>query len=157
MHPKPGPGALRDEGAGAAGPAGGLLAGPAQAAVEARARGAACAQEPQLRAARRAALARLKGDGTVAARFELYMSGLELCNGYFELSCANEQRTRIDHENERRVALGKSPYPVDEEFIRALESGLPDCAGNALGVDRLQMALQGFDDIGEVRSFRVET
>jgi len=107
--------------------------------------------------ASRAALARLKGDGTVAARFELYMSGLELCNGYFELSCADEQRARIEHENERRVALGKSPYPVDEEFIRSLETGLPDCAGNALGIDRLQMALQGLDDIADVRSFRVGT
>ena len=107
--------------------------------------------------ASRAALARLKGDGTVAARFELYLSGLELCNGYFELSCAAEQRVRIEHENERRVAIGKSPYPVDEDFLRALDTGLPDCSGNALGIDRLQMALQGFDDIGDVRSFRVLT
>jgi lysyl-tRNA synthetase class 2 len=107
--------------------------------------------------ASRAALARLKADGSVAARFELYMSGLEICNGYHELTCPEEQRSRIETENHRRVTFGKTPYPVDEAFLGALEEGLPDCSGNALGVDRLQMALQGYDDIGGVRSFRTLT
>jgi len=111
--------------------------------------------------AERCALARVRpgrdADGAPsAARFELYIDGLELCNGYHELADAAEQRRRIEHENRRREALGKEAYPVDEHFLDALASGLPDCAGNALGIDRLQMALTGADDIGEVRAFRVD-
>jgi elongation factor P--(R)-beta-lysine ligase len=90
-----------------------------------------------------------------AARFELYIRGLELCNGYHELADAQEQRRRIRDENRRRVALGKVPYPVDEDFLAALVRGLPDCAGNALGVDRLQLALTGATDLSEVRAFRL--
>ncbi len=106
----------------------------------------------------RAALARLRTDSDgreVAARFELYACGVELCNGYHELNDAPEQRRRIDAENRRRVALGKEPQPVDEAFVQAVGS-LPDCAGNALGIDRLLMLLVGAEDIGEVRAFRVE-
>jgi lysyl-tRNA synthetase class 2 len=106
--------------------------------------------------ASRAALARLKNDGQHAARFELYLAGYEICNGYHELRDPAEQGRRIHHENERRIALEKPAYPVDEAFLSALESGLPDCAGNALGIDRLLMALLGIDDIGEVRAFRLD-
>ena len=106
--------------------------------------------------ASRAALARLKSGGHVSARFELYLGGLEIANGYHELQDVEEQRRRIDAENQRRVDLGKDTYPVDERFLAALEVGLPDCAGNALGIDRLLLALLDLDDIGAVRSFRLD-
>lgn len=105
--------------------------------------------------ASRAALAKLKQDAQVAGRFELYLAGHEICNGYHELGCAEELRRRIKHENTRRCDLGKIRYPVDERFLAAMSEGLPDCAGNALGIDRLLMALLGLDDIGDVRAFRV--
>ena len=109
----------------------------------------------------RAALARIRpgrdADGAPsAARFELYAGGVELCNGYHELSDPDEQAARIDAENALRVASGKPPYPVDAAFLAALRHGLPDCAGNALGFDRLLMLTQGVSDIGAVVSFRVE-
>jgi len=109
----------------------------------------------------RAALARVRpgrdSDRRVsAARFELYSCGIELCNGYHELCDATEQRRRIGTENARRAALGKIPYPVDEEFLAALDCGLPDCAGNALGVDRLIMLLLGQESLGDVRSFLID-
>jgi elongation factor P--(R)-beta-lysine ligase len=108
----------------------------------------------------RAALARIRPGrdedaAPSAARFELYWRGLELCNGYHELTDASEQRRRIDHENVRRIELGRLPYPVDEDFLAALQAGMPDCAGNALGVDRLQMALTGAASLDEVRAFRL--
>ncbi len=109
--------------------------------------------------ASRAALARLRDDDpTVAARFELYWHGAELCNGYHELTDAAEQRARIERDNAARVALGKHPYPVDEDFLAALDGppGLPPCAGNALGIDRLLMVLLDVPDIGRVRTFRVD-
>ncbi|MBJ94171.1 MAG: hypothetical protein CMP23_06785 [Rickettsiales bacterium] len=109
----------------------------------------------------RAALARVRpgrdaDQAASAARFELYACGIELCNGYFELSCAEEQRARIESENKRREDLGKAPYPVDEDFLAALSSGLPDCAGNALGIDRLLMLLNHSESLREVRSFLVD-
>ncbi len=109
----------------------------------------------------RAALARIRPGRDAdaapsAARFELYAAGVELCNGYHELISEPEQRARIGAENERRVANGKAPGPVDERFLAALAHGLPDCAGNALGFDRLLMLTQDADDIGQVLAFRVE-
>lgn len=108
----------------------------------------------------RAALARVRpgrdaDEAPSAARFELYWQGAELCNGYHELTDPTEQRARIDRDNAARAAAGRVPYPVDEEFLGALERGLPECAGNALGLDRLLMVLTGSSDIGEVRAFRV--
>ena len=109
----------------------------------------------------RAALARIRpgrdADGSLsAARFELYACGVELCNGYFELCDPAEQRSRILAENERRVALGKVAYPLDEAFLAALDTGLPSCAGNALGVDRVVMLLTGAESLAEVRSFLLD-
>ena len=109
----------------------------------------------------RAALARIRpgrdADGApAAARFELYAAGVELCNGYHELADEAEQRARIAAENERRVANGKLPQPVDERFLAALAHGLPDCAGNALGFDRLLMVALGVPSIEQVLAFRVE-
>ncbi|MCO4770432.1 MAG: EF-P lysine aminoacylase GenX [Deltaproteobacteria bacterium] len=108
----------------------------------------------------RAGLARIRPgkDGEPsAARFELYACGVELCNGYHELADPVEQRARIDAENDRRAAAGKDRYPVDEQFLAALASGLPDCAGNALGVDRLVMLIGGLKTLLQARSFAVRT
>ena len=109
----------------------------------------------------RAALARVRpgrdADGEpAAARFELYACGVELCNGYHELTDPLEQRRRIEAENARRVALDKAPYPVDEQFLEALAAGLPDCAGNALGVDRLVMLVGDLSTLLDARAFPVE-
>ena len=108
----------------------------------------------------RAALARIRpgrdADSSLSsARFELYACGIELCNGYYELTDSVEQRRRIDAENARRVQLGKPPYPVDQDFLAALDDGLPDCAGNALGIDRLVMMLMGAESLGDVRAFLI--
>jgi len=75
----------------------------------------------------------------VAERFEVYYKGIELANGYHELADAKEQRARLCKENEKRIALGKSSFPLDEGFLHALEQGLPDCCGVAAGFDRLLM------------------
>lgn len=88
-----------------------------------------------------AALARvIETDGKqVAARFELYMHGLELCNGFWELADVTEQRQRFEAENKARLASGLPVMPIDNDFLTALAKGLPDCAGVALGIDRLLM------------------
>lgn len=75
----------------------------------------------------------------VAERFEIYHQGLELCNGYHELTDAQEQRKRLIASNEHRLQLGKTPLPIDEKFLKALEKGLPDSCGVAVGFDRLMM------------------
>jgi len=94
-----------------------------------------------------------QGD-TVARRFELYWCGLELANGYFELTDASEQRRRFDDDCALREELGREYVQADENLLKALEEGLPPCAGVALGVDRLLMCLQGKTDISDVVSFR---
>lgn len=105
--------------------------------------------------ASQASLARVSTAGgvTTAHRFELYIQGLELCNGYWELTDAREQRERFEADNRRRVALGKPEMPVDEAFLAALDQGLPECSGVALGLDRLLMLKTGAQDIGEVLAF----
>ena len=91
-----------------------------------------------------AALARLKpGDPAVAERFEVFVDRVELANGYQELSDPEEQRRRFEDDNRRRTMLGLPPMPLDESLIAALEAGLPDCAGVALGFDRLAMLADG--------------
>ena len=102
------------------------------------------------------ALARLRrgDDGiAVAERFELYLGPVELANGYHELTDAGEQRARFQRDIERRRERGSIQPPLDEAFIAALEAGLPDCAGVALGVDRLLMAMLGTDRIADVLAF----
>lgn len=88
-----------------------------------------------------AALARsyTKNGEMVAERFEIYYEGIELANGYHELADALEQRIRYQEANALRQKLGKSPLPIDEEFLKALEKGLPDCCGVAVGFDRVVM------------------
>jgi lysyl-tRNA synthetase class 2 len=101
-----------------------------------------------------AALARLRPERPeVAERFELYLGGLELCNGYGELTDARQQRARLVEQIEMRVRCGKPRLPLDEAFLSALERGLPACSGNALGLDRLAMLLLGKERIEQVQAF----
>lgn len=101
-----------------------------------------------------AALARLDPERPQwAERFEVFAGGVELANGYRELTDPVEQRRRFEMDNRRRRALGRAPMPVDRELIDALDRGLPECSGVALGVDRLIMVATGSDDIAETRPF----
>lgn len=104
------------------------------------------------------ALARVRGQGSdaVAERFELYLGDKELANGYHELGDAAEQRARFENDNRRRLARGQGELPIDEHLLAALERGLPDCAGVALGVERLLMAMAATDDIADVLAFSFE-
>jgi lysyl-tRNA synthetase class 2 len=98
-------------------------------------------------------LARLRaGNPPVAERFEIYLGRHELANGYHELNDAAEQRARFEHENRRRRERGLDELPLDENLLAVLDD-LPDCAGVALGVDRLLMQLLGTDDIRDVLAF----
>lgn len=101
-------------------------------------------------------LARLKenNDGlVVASRFELFYGDTELANGFHELAVAVEQRQRFEADNEKRVNENRSAVPIDEYLLAALEKGLPDCSGVALGLDRLLMVLTNSTSIDEVLSF----
>ncbi|MBB6065027.1 EF-P lysine aminoacylase EpmA [Pseudoxanthomonas broegbernensis] len=100
------------------------------------------------------ALARIRaGDPPVAERFELYLGRFELANGYHELTDAAEQGARFQRDRQVRAARGGVPPPVDARLLAALQAGMPDCAGVALGVERLLMALCGTDRIGDVLAF----
>ncbi len=104
--------------------------------------------------ATQAALARKTTvDGfAVAERFEVYYKGLELANGYHELADVKEQRARLEEANAHRIQLGKGTLPIDEHFLAALEKGIPDCCGVAVGFDRLMM-LRHNKEIGDVIPF----
>ncbi|HEY7872259.1 MAG TPA: EF-P lysine aminoacylase EpmA [Rudaea sp.] len=98
-------------------------------------------------------LARIRhGQPPVAERFELYLGRHELANGYHELNDAAEQRARFERDNARRRARDQRELPIDENLLAVLDR-LPDCAGVALGVDRLLMHLLGADDIRDVLAF----
>ena len=104
--------------------------------------------------ASQAALARIRpGDPPVAERFELYWKGVELANGFHELTDPREQRRRFLEDRRRRQAQGLADIPHDERLIAALEAGLPPCAGVALGVDRLFMIVSGVSAIDHVVAF----
>jgi lysyl-tRNA synthetase class 2 len=96
---------------------------------------------------------RRDGDATVAERFELYLGPLELANGYHELRDADEQRARFEYDQARRSQRGAAVPPIDERLLAAMRSGLPACAGVALGIDRLLMAMAGSDRIADVLAF----
>ncbi|WP_372383339.1 EF-P lysine aminoacylase EpmA [Xanthomonas sp. NCPPB 1068] len=99
------------------------------------------------------ALARIRHDNPpVAERFELYLGAYEVANGYHELNDPQEQRARFLRDNARRAARGLPQLPLDEELLAVL-SQLPDCAGVAVGVDRLLMALRGTAQIADVLAF----
>ncbi len=103
------------------------------------------------------ALARLRdGDPPVAERFELYLGALELANGYHELQDAAEQRNRFQRDLALRGSRGAASPPLDARLLAALEHGLPHCAGVALGVDRLLMAMLGTDRIADAIAFAFE-
>ncbi|HHH39874.1 MAG TPA: EF-P lysine aminoacylase GenX [Sedimenticola sp.] len=104
--------------------------------------------------ASQASLARLcPADSRLACRFELYLEGMELANGFHELTDADEQLSRFEADNRVRLARSQEPLPVDHRLIEALRRGLPDCAGVALGLDRLLMLKQQAGAIDEVLSF----
>jgi lysyl-tRNA synthetase class 2 len=88
----------------------------------------------------------------VAERFELYYRGIELANGYHELGDVVEQRRRFEAANSARIADGRSALPLPESLLVALEDGLPDCTGVALGFDRLAMLAIGASSIDDVLS-----
>jgi lysyl-tRNA synthetase class 2 len=107
--------------------------------------------------ASQAALARLDPDDPrVALRFELYCAGIELANGFHELGSAAEQRARFEHDRRTRERRGLPVHDIDERLLAALEAGLPDCAGVALGFDRLLMLACGAGSIDEVLPFPTE-
>ncbi|MBV9862672.1 MAG: EF-P lysine aminoacylase GenX [Alphaproteobacteria bacterium] len=98
-----------------------------------------------------AALSRASAtDPRVAERFEVYVCGLELANAFGELTDPAEQRRRFRADQARKRALYGEIYPIDRDFLAALDHGLPECAGIALGFDRLVMLCTGADDIEEV-------
>jgi lysyl-tRNA synthetase class 2 len=100
------------------------------------------------------ALARIRdGDPPVAERFEVYLGSLELANGYHELLDATEQQSRFDRDRARRDERGSVEVPRDDALIAALHAGMPGCAGVALGVDRLLMAMLGTSRIADVLAF----
>jgi elongation factor P--(R)-beta-lysine ligase len=100
-----------------------------------------------------ASLARKKPtDPRVAERFELYVAGVELCNGFGELVDPEEQRARLERDRERRAALGLPVYPIDERFVGEL-ARVPPSGGNALGIDRLTALVCGISTIADVLSF----
>ncbi len=101
-----------------------------------------------------AALARRKPDDPLyAERFEFYIAGIELGNAFSELTDAAEQLARLEAEHAERAALGKTPYAVDPDFIRALQIGMPPAGGIAVGVDRIVMLFAGVETIQETLWF----
>jgi lysyl-tRNA synthetase class 2 len=103
--------------------------------------------------ASQASLARKKpGAPEVAERFELYVAGVELCNGFGELTDPIEQRARMEHDRRLRAQRGLPNYPIDEKFLEALGK-VPPSGGNALGLDRLIALACGTTTIGEVMAF----
>lgn len=106
--------------------------------------------------ASQAALARVRpGNPPLAERFELYFHGIELANGFHELRDPREQRRRFEHALARRRAHGLPNVPIDGQLLAALDTGLPDCAGVALGIDRLVMIAAGVPTMEQVLSFPI--
>jgi lysyl-tRNA synthetase class 2 len=94
-----------------------------------------------------------KDDQTVCGRVELYAQGIELGNGFHELTDASEQRARFMRDNQKRTALGINQMNLDEYFLAALQAGLPECSGIAIGLDRLIMAALRTGNINDVLAF----
>lgn len=109
--------------------------------------------------ASQAALAQVRTDTKgrlVAARFELFVQGIELANGYHELTDADEQQQRLLKDQHTRKQLGLPQRPLDMRLVSALAAGMPECAGVALGVDRLVMLALDAESIQEVIAFPIE-
>ncbi len=96
---------------------------------------------------------RLPDGRDVAERFEIYYHAIELANGFLELLDADILRTRNQHENERRVAMGKESLPIESRLLSAMSAGLPACSGVAVGFDRLVMFALGKTSIEQVIAF----
>lgn len=106
--------------------------------------------------ASQAALARInQDDPRVADRFEVYFKGIELANGFHELNSSEEQLKRFQDDNRKRLVMGLQEMPIDQRFVSCLDS-LPDCAGVALGLDRLLMLITEQSHINDVLSFAIE-
>lgn len=95
-------------------------------------------------------------DHRVAERFEVYYRGVELANGFHELTDADEQRLRFEQDNRKRAAVGLPQQPLDEHLLAALAHGMPDSSGVALGVDRLIMLALSAERLSEVIAFSVD-
>lgn len=100
--------------------------------------------------ASQAALSRIRQPENLASRFELFYKGVEMANGFHELADASEQRARFEADNSRRLAQGLSVMQLDERLLQALQSGLPDCSGVAVGLDRVLMLQLGVDSVNQV-------
>jgi len=92
----------------------------------------------------------------VAERFELFINGMEIANGFHELTDADEQLARFEQDLTLRKKENRPDLPIDHLFLDALKQGLPDCAGVAVGIDRLLMVITGTNDIREVLGFPIE-
>ena len=107
--------------------------------------------------ASQAALAQISSeDLRVAERFEFYYKGLELANGFHELSDAREQLRRFQQDNLQREKMGLPVRAIDTRLLAALQAGIPNCSGVALGVDRLLMIAMGTESIKDVISFAID-
>ncbi|MFZ2486222.1 MAG: elongation factor P--(R)-beta-lysine ligase [Candidatus Rickettsiella isopodorum] len=104
-----------------------------------------------------AALAKIRHETIpVAERFEVYLKGIELANGFHELNDANEQKLRFQNDLCIRAKNHSPQIPLDQYLLAALTHGLPDCSGVALGIDRLLMLMEKVDEISEVLSFPIQ-
>ncbi len=107
--------------------------------------------------ASQASLAKVSSeDKRVAERFECYFKGIELANGFNELTDEKLQRARFEEDNSKRVELNKNERMIDQNFLSALDSGLPKCAGVAMGIDRLLMLVLDADSIDQVLTFPIK-
>lgn len=101
-----------------------------------------------------ASLAKIRNDEyPVAERFELFIDGVEIANGFHELCDAKEQMSRFEEDNRKRKIKGQNEMPIDKRLVNSLEHGLPECAGIAVGLDRLFMKMKGRNSIEEVVTF----
>lgn len=103
-----------------------------------------------------AALAKLNPDGKTAQRFEFYINGIELGDCYTELTDWKEQEIRFQKEREKRKETNKINHPIDKGFIKALKYGLPDCAGIAIGFDRLAMVFLNETSINNLKLINID-
>jgi lysyl-tRNA synthetase class 2 len=92
----------------------------------------------------------------VAARFEFYVDGIELANGFHELADAAEQRGRFAQDLALRRSRGQGSHPLDERLLAALTAGMPDCAGVAVGFDRLVAVALGAERLSEAMAFSID-
>ena len=106
--------------------------------------------------ASQASLAKIRpGTPPLAERFELYMEGMELANGFHELAHADEQQQRFNLDIEQRQQHNQTIVPMDKNLLAAINSGLPDCAGVALGIDRLLMQITQATHINQTLAFPI--